>query len=159
CFSFRAFGELIVSSGTTCTLFGVMVTGNVQVQRNARLIVPPNATVPTTINGNLQIGTGASIFVAFTNNNITALTVHGNFAADHCNTVDFSEGGPNNILVNVGGNVQITNCTEFVNSVASQFGGNFNCSNNSVCGLGNSSANGNAQINNNGGGSVQGNTI
>ena len=53
-------GNLVVPRGTVCQLFGVTVTGNVQVQTNAHLnLSDTNATPGSTIDGNVRVETGA----------------------------------------------------------------------------------------------------
>jgi len=51
-------GNLVVPLGTVCQLFGVTVTGNVQVQTNAHLNISDNATQGSTIDGNMRVGQG-----------------------------------------------------------------------------------------------------
>jgi hypothetical protein len=142
-------GNLIVPPGATCTLVGVTVTGNVQVQENATLMIylysPPsgfNIAENSTIDGNVQVGVGASLS---TSEPFGVLTIAGNLNADQCSSVG---------LVNpiVDGNVRISNCTgPFENEyIGGEIGGNFDCSGNSAgCILQFGKVNGNVMINNN----------
>jgi hypothetical protein len=154
-------GNLIVPPGATCTLIGVTVTGNVQVQLNATLNISsgPGGAPETTIGGNLLVGTGATLD-AFSSLPL-ATTVNGNVSADHCTSFIM-------FPVKVGGNVTIQNCAQFgAVGAGAQISGNFLCSNNSgespapgepnaACGLFFAIVNGNVQVNDNQGTSTVG---
>jgi hypothetical protein len=135
-------GDLIVQSGQTCTLLTVTVTGNVQVKANATLQTNPGTN--TTIGGNLLVGAGATLS-AFGH-----LNVGGTVQADNCNEVVMTG-------TNVGSNVIIRNCAGSGGGL--QIGGNFECSDDSFCGLNVSIVNGNVQINRNRFALIEANTI
>jgi len=117
-------GNLVVPLGTVCQLFGVTVTGNVQVQTNAHLNISDNATQGSTIDGNMRVGTGAILDV-FVSSGFTS-TIDGNVVADQCSAVEL-------VPAIVGGNVSIQNCTgEFVGYSQGEIAGNFTCNDNST---------------------------
>jgi hypothetical protein len=68
-------GNVVVPTGSTCTLLGVTVTGNVIVQPNAALDIFSGAL--TTIGGNVNIAAGSSIIMG--RSGTTYLIVNG-----HC---------------------------------------------------------------------------
>jgi hypothetical protein len=133
-------GNLIVPPGPQCILFGVTVTGNVQVQTNAFLFIDIDQV--TTIDGNLRVETGATFGFASIGHP-SSMIVHGNVNADKCNNASL-------YLVKVDGNVSIQSCTTRIFVGNTQIAGNFDCSHNSAgCELENSTVTGNVQINNN----------
>jgi hypothetical protein len=146
-------GNLVVPPGTVCQLFGVTVTGNVQVQTNAHLNISDNATQGSTIDGNLRAGTGAILDV-FVSSGFTS-TIDGNIVADQCSAVEL-------VPAIVGGNVSIQNCTggQFVGYSDAEIAGNFTCNDNSIeCDALAGNVKGNVQINNNAVAEVFVNTI
>jgi hypothetical protein len=145
-------GNLVVPLGTVCQLFGVTVTGNVQVQTNAHLNISDNATQGSTIDGNMRVGTGAILDV-FVSSGFTS-TIDGNVVADQCSAVEL-------VPAIVGGNVSIQNCTgEFVGYSQGEIAGNFTCNDNSTeCDALAGNVKGNVQINNNAAADVFVNTI
>ena len=139
--------------GTVCELFGVTVTGNVQVQTNAHLnLSDTNATQGSTIDGNVRVETGAILDV-FVSSGFTS-TIDGNIVADQCSGVEL-------VPAIVGGNVSIQNCTgAFVGYSDAEIAGNFTCNDNStVCDALAGNVKGNVQINNNAAAEVFVNTI
>lgn len=146
-------GNLVVSTDLPCTLAGVTVIGNVQVQTNAELHVIPNGTQGSTINGNVQVGTGASLLVISLDGHGTS-TIDGNIAAEECSRVQMEP-------ITVGGNVSIQNCTREPSGVGrGKIAGNFACNDNSIeCVVVNSNVNGNVQINDNSSAIVENNMI
>jgi predicted acyltransferase (DUF342 family) len=141
-------GNLIVPAGQTCALDAVTVTGNVQVQTNATLQYP--FSVPSTIVGNVSVGTGASLIASE-----GFLTIDGNLAANQCHLVNLA-GEPRPII---GGNVQIQFCTEGADVITSNIGGNLTCNNSSECTIGGNKINGNVEVNDNSSARVEFNTI
>jgi hypothetical protein len=128
-------GNLIVPAGQSCFAQGVTVTGNVQVQTNAALtFVAPSP--PSTIVGNVSVGTGASL-----NADSGGLTIDGNFNANQCLTAVVNSGDT------VGGNVQIQYCTRGVAVTNSNIGGNVACNNSGICDIFGNKVNGNAEVN------------
>jgi hypothetical protein len=99
---------------------------------NGRLVVPANATcdlLNVTVEGNVQVGTGARLFVfPFAGQTVT---IDGNIVADGCKSVSlgFVEGTAG--VISVEGNVNIQNCTDGVGYAGSiTISGNFVCANN-----------------------------
>jgi hypothetical protein len=136
-------GNLVVP--VYCALEKVTVTGNVQVQTNAQLIIVDDST----IDGNLSIGTGA-IFEAE-----SGLTVDGNIEANQCVYLitNFFLGAAISPII-VGGNVHIESCgrVEFQSTLSpekNEIGGNFTCSNSQICVVVGTHVNGNVQFTNN----------
>jgi hypothetical protein len=141
-------GNLIVPANQTGSILaGVTVTGNVQVQTNAGLVLL-ELFLPSTIVGNVSVGTGASVDAS-----VGGLTIDGNLDANQCLFVTLNEG------VAVGGNVQIQYCTAASNLVADDIGGNVACNNSSACDVSANKVNGNAEVNDNSSTQVDNNTI
>jgi len=113
---------------------------------NGNLVVPANMTCAlffVTVTGNVQVGTGASLF-------LQGATIDGNLRADQCNQVALiiRGFGP----TRVGGNARIENCTLFGAAGAPIIiDGNLACNGNGRCIVEVGSVGGNAQINGNGG--------
>jgi hypothetical protein len=140
-------GNVIVPAGQSCFMQGATVTGNVQVQTNAALtFVAP--LPPSTIVGNVSVGTGASF-----NADSGGLTIDGNFKANQCVTADM------NSEDTVGGNVQIQYCTRGVAVTNSNIGGNVTCNNSGICDIFGNKVNGNAEVNDNSSAAVGNNRI
>jgi hypothetical protein len=139
-------GNLIVPAGQACNLAGVTVTGNVQVQTNATLTFPAPLP-PSTIVGNVSVGTGAQLIVSG-----GGLTIDGNFVANQCRFVFLNQG------VAVGGNVQIQYCTSPIVEF-NDIGGNVACSNSGTCDVSSNKVNGNVEVNDNSSAEVANNTI
>jgi hypothetical protein len=145
-------GNLIVPSGARCTLIDVTVTGNVQVQTNAVLLIE-NSVQGSTIDGNVSFGTGASLFLTVPGNTVIS-TIGGNIVANQCATVNLEN-------INVDGNTKIQYCTgeNTGYSSPSEIAGNFTCNNNISCSAEDGNVKGNMQVNDNGSAQVDGNTI
>ena len=139
-------GNLVVS--VYCALYYVTVTGNVQVQTNAQLIIVEDST----IDGNLSVGTGAYFETD------SAFTVDGNIEANQCRGLITNYFFAPNSPIIVGGNVHIQSCVdvEFLGPPSpekNEIGGNFTCGNSQFrCTLGNTNVNGGVQFTNNAGG-------
>jgi hypothetical protein len=140
-------GNLIVPANQGCTLAReVTVTGNVQVQTNAALsLIEP--IPPSTIVGNVSVGTGARVNVPS-----GGLTIDGNLDANQCSFVTLLRG------VAVGGNVQIQYCTEAA-ILVDDIGGNVACNNSGTCDVSSNKVNGNVEVNDNSSAQVGNNTI
>jgi hypothetical protein len=138
-------GNLIVPAGQGCSMTGVTVTGNVQVQTNAVLTFP-NSLPTSTIVGNVSVGTGASV------GSFGGLTIDGNLDANQCLSVTL------NAPATVGGNVQIQYC-EDTGVIGSDIGGNVACNNSGICDIGTNKVNGNVAVNDNFSAQVGNNTI
>jgi hypothetical protein len=138
-------GNLIVLANQGCTLTGVTVTGNVQVQTNAALTIVAGG--PSKIVGNVSVGTGAQLIVSG-----GGLTIDGNFVANQCRFVFLNQG------VAVGGNVQIQYCTSPIVEF-NDIGGNVACSNSGTCDVSSNKVNGNVEVNDNSSAEVANNTI
>jgi hypothetical protein len=150
------YGNIVVPNGNTCVLSGVMVTGNVIVQANARLNIDPFAL--TTIVGNVIFGAGTAIQM---NLYSTAyLIVDGNVTANRCAYIIMTS-------VTIGGNFSAQNCTGAPSGqgISGQptnttVDGNFTCTGTAgACGLFGITVKGNVQIKNNGSGIVLSNII
>jgi hypothetical protein len=143
-------GNVVVPTGSTCTLSGVTVTGNVIVQTNAALDFIPGTL--TTIGGNVNIATGSTI--AARRSATTYLIVNGNVTATQC--AEFDMGG-----FNIGGNITVQNCTDTRgvgisgDPASTIVDGNFTCTGNvGGCVLDSVTVQNNVTVNNNGAGSV-----
>jgi hypothetical protein len=140
-------GNLIVPANQTCVVRGVTVTGNVQIQTNARLVLFAPLP-PSTIVGNVSVGTGASLDAS-----PGGLTIDGNLDANQCLAVSLAA------PATVGGNVQIQYCTSGISRFGVIIGGNVACNNSGECDLNENKVNGNVEVNDNSTANVFNNTI
>jgi hypothetical protein len=107
--------------------------------------------LPSTIIGNVSVGTGASMFVSN-----GGLTIDGNFEANQCLSVALNAvGAP----ITIGGNVQIQYCTLAEDVLEDDIGGNVACNNSNTCDVISNKVNGNVEVNDNSSATVGNNTI
>jgi hypothetical protein len=155
-------GNVVVLSGGTCTLLGVMVTGNVQVQSGAVFQAFANGTQGVTIGGNVKVVDGCTIV------DLEMTTVGGNVDVQRCgelvvdmnsevdgnlyctDSVPTASGGCEIFNSKVYGNVHLNGSTANGGSAVNDtIGSNLQINNNNGATAANNTINGNLQMNTN----------